>query len=188
MLDSITIQRLVPELRETYLEYFDNDAFADNAGWAGCYCYFPHANHGEQKWSVRSSAENRSAAASMIESGAMQGYLALIDGRPVGWCSANSRDRYTIFDGDERDPARIGVIACFVVAESQRGKGVATSLLAAAIDGFRAQGLDVVEAYPLPDASTSSANHFGPLAMYLRAGFEVVGKEDNNLVVRLGLV
>lgn len=183
----ITVEPLTPALRETYLDYFDTDAVADNAGWAGCYCYFPHADHAARKWNVRSSAENRSAAASMLESGTMHGYLAFAEGRPIGWCSANTRDIYTIFDSDPRDQSAIGVVACFVVAESHRGQGVARALLESAIAGFREQGIETVEAFPLEEAETAASNHFGPLSMYQRAGFKVVGKDGKNLVVRKSL-
>lgn len=180
----VTIRPLTPALRETYLAYFDTEAFTDNPDWAGCYCYFPHADHASGRWGVRSNEDNRNAAASLIAHETMRGYLAFVDEQPVGWCNANTRDRFTIFDSDDRDPASIGVIACFVVAESHRGKGVARALLAAAIDGFRDQGLSIVEAYPLPEAVSAKSNHFGPLAMYLAAGFEIAGKEDQNLIVR----
>ena len=180
----ITVRPLTPALRDTYLAYFDTEAFSDNPGWAGCYCCFPHADHASGRWGERSNEDNRYAASGLIESGTMRGYLAFFNEQPVGWCNANTRDRYTIFDSDDRDPASIGVIACFVVAESQRGKGVARALLAAAVDGFRAHGLRTVEAYPLPEASSAKANHFGPLSMYLAAGFEIVGKEDQHLIVR----
>ncbi|MEO8539822.1 MAG: GNAT family N-acetyltransferase [bacterium] len=180
----MTIRPLTPELRGAYLAYFDDGAFTDNPEWAGCYCYFPHADHASERWNVRSNDDNRTAAAAMIDSERMHGFLAFVDEQPAGWCNANTRASFTIFDGDGGDPTTIGTIACFVVAESHRGKGIARELLAAAVEGFRAQGLASVEAYPLPEATTTKANHFGPLSMYLAAGFEVVGQEDKNLIVR----
>lgn len=184
MSTEITIQPLTPALRDAYLAYFDGDAFADNAGWAGCYCYFPHADHSRRAWNVRSADENRASAGTFIDAGLMRGYLALVNGRPVGWCNANTRNHFTIFDIDSREQTQVGVIACFVVAQAHRGKGVARSLLNAAVEGFRADGVSLVEAYPLEEAATAAANHYGPLSMYLAAGFEIAGREGENLIVR----
>ena len=45
--------------------------------------------------------------------------------------------------------------------------------------------LGIAEAYPRPDASSAAANHFGPLAMYLAAGFAVHRTDgDGSVCVR----
>ena len=63
-----------------------------------------------------------------------------------------------------------------------RGQGVATALLHAACDGLRAQGLTIVEANPRTGTNSASANHYGPLAMYLAAGFVVDRESDDGSV------
>jgi GNAT superfamily N-acetyltransferase len=120
----------------------------------------------------------------MIQDGTMRGYIAYVAGEPVAWCNANVRDSYTMFDGDERDGSRIGVVACFVVAEGHRRQGIASRLLEAACAGFRRREITVVEAYPRPDTDSAAENHLGPLSMYLAAGFEAVGNEDSSVIVR----
>ncbi|MGH2631874.1 MAG: GNAT family N-acetyltransferase [Tepidiformaceae bacterium] len=45
---------------------------------------------------------------------------------------------------EERD---VKAVVCFVVAKPFRGRGIATRLLSAACDGFRARGVHTVEAW-----------------------------------------
>lgn len=180
----IQIRELAPGQAEDYLAFFDCDAFQDNPAWAGCYCFFPHAPHSRGQWNDQDSEHNRAAAAGLIARGEMRGYLAYDGEQPVGWCNANLRARYTILDPDERDPDAIGAIVCFVVAKPYRGRGIARRLLDAACAGFRQRGIRVVEAYPRADPDSEAANHFGPLAMYLAAGFERAGEEGESVVVR----
>jgi GNAT superfamily N-acetyltransferase len=181
---NIEIHPLSPGRRADYLEFFDHVAFAGNPKWANCFCYFPHADHAGKRWNVDDGATNRPAAAAMIDGGSMRGFLAYIDGQAVAWCNANILSNYTMFDEDERDPDTVGMIACFVVAESQRRKGIASALLEAACQGFKEAGITVVEAYPRPKADSAAENHLGPLSMYLAAGFEVVGEDGSILRVQ----
>ena len=91
-------------------------------------------------------------------------------------------------DEPEPEAARLGQIGCFVVAPARRHAGVAGALLRAACEGFRAQGLDWAEASPAPDAAGDAQNHFGPLAMFLAAGFTPHRSDDaGRLRVRLDL-
>lgn len=55
-------------------------------------------------------------------------------------------------------------------------------------EGLRAQGMRIAEAKPMKDAKTPAANHYGPLALYLSAGFSVVREDDDgNVFVRKAL-
>jgi GNAT superfamily N-acetyltransferase len=168
------IRKLCPELMQDFLHFFDGEAFADNPRWSFCYCQFLYVDHAKVDWQARTAQENRAAACDRIGSRQMEGYLAYRDGKPVGWCNAAPRTMMDAFS-DEPDPdtSRIGQIGCFVVAKSHRRSGVATSLLHAACAGLKAQGFAIAEALPVAKASTDAQNHFGPLQMYLAAGFQV---------------
>ena len=74
------------------------------------------------------------------------------------------------------------------MAKQHRGTGVATALLHAALEGLRSQGLAIAEATANPNAATDAENHYGPLPMYLKAGFTVhTTDEDGYVTVRLDL-
>jgi GNAT superfamily N-acetyltransferase len=186
MTQTIDIRPLTPQRLADFLDLFEKRAFKDNPKWLPCYCHFPHADHSRLVWQERSATENRAATCARIADETMTGWLAYSRGLAIGWCNAGPR-RFieNLFDEPEPLAEQIGAIACFVVAPDFRGQGVATALLDAACDGLRGRGFTWAEAYPRNAATGAAANHFGPLAMYTAAGFEVHGRDgDDGLKVR----
>lgn len=182
--DRILVRPLGPQLLDDYLRFFGSRAFSDNPRWAGCYCYFPLHDPDEKTWSRRSAGENRSAVAGCIRAGTAPGYLAYAADDVVGWCSAGPQPLYPLLrELAASDADRVGAIVCFVIAPDFRGRGVASALLRAACDGLRAQGMATVQAIPRKRASSAAENHYGPLAMYLAAGFSIVREDDDGSVV-----
>jgi GNAT superfamily N-acetyltransferase len=87
------------------------------------------------------------------------------------------------------DPGDDGVwsVPCFVVPRAHRRTGVATALLAAAVEHAAAAGARVVEAYPVATGSPGGAAGLYPGGeeMFRRAGFtEVRRPTPRRLVVR----
>jgi GNAT superfamily N-acetyltransferase len=184
----LTIRALSPTTLPDFLSYFDGAAFADNPGWAHCYCYFHHADREDPRWDTRSGAENRTAVCGLVTHGEMRGYLAYREGQVIGWCHAAPR---TLIPNLQKDPdlasddaKTTGAVVCFVVAKPHRGTGVATRLLDAALDGFRREGLAWAEAYPRRNAAGDAANYHGPLSLYTEAGFETVRELPGFWIVR----
>ncbi len=129
-------------------------------------------------------AVNKQRFHAVVESGAEPGLLAYRDGRPVGWVAVAPREEYTRI---KRSPVHrpvddvddVWAITCFFIHRDERGTGVATALLDAAVERCRQRGARVVEAYPsdpgddrLPDPEMWR----GSLAQFERAGFEVVAR------------
>lgn len=172
-----TIVPLTPDRAADYFDFFDHRAFCDNPFWASCYCVAFQFGGTMTEWEQRRDRENRALAAQFIADGTHQGFLAYVDNRVVGWCSANRRTMYrplavggTILPAD--DPA-IGTIICFMIAPPYRRHGLATQLLSAAIARFREWGCREVEAFPAK-ASPNAAHAFhGPRELYDAAGFTV---------------
>src|SRR4030095_4651286 len=99
---ALEIRPLGPARRDDYLELFEQRAFTDNLGWASCYCHFPHADHAAVEWSKRTRAAHRAAVCARIAAGRMSGWLAYVDGRPIGWCNAGPRTAVAgLFDEPE---------------------------------------------------------------------------------------
>jgi len=65
--------------------------------------------------------------------------------------------------------------------------GIEISLLEAACDGFREDGLRIAEAYPRPAADGDAADYHGPLALYLKAEFEPHRRLEELTIVRKAL-
>lgn len=185
----IDIRPLQPGTLPDFLRLFDGDAFADNPAWAFCYCQCFHEDHAVVHWPSRTAQENRQQACQRVASGAMQGLLAYLDGRPVGWCSAGPRRLYRALDNEPTpDADAVGAIMCFLVAPNHRGQGIASALLEAACESLRAQGLRYAEANPRPAATKDAEQHFGPLSMYLAAGFSIHRTDsDGSVYVRRDL-
>lgn len=185
----IEIHPLSPARLADFLRFFDGEAFGDNPGWSFCYCQCFYEDHSRVVWKDRTAVQNRALACERAADGRMQGHLAYADGQVAGWCNAAPRRLVHALDDEPvADADQVGSIVCFLVAPPYRGRGVSKALLAAACEGLRAQGLRIAEAYPRPNASTPAENHFGPLPMYLAAGFTVHQTDsDGNVVVRKAL-
>lgn len=177
---------LTPERLPDYLDFFDHRAFTDNPRWAGCYCYFPLHDPAKTEWQQRSGPENRAAVTACAQAGTARGILAYREGRVVGWCNAGPWSQFPMLrELPQADPDSVGVIFCFVVEPGHRRQGVARALLDAACESFRAAGLQAAQAKPSRHAEGAAANHLGPLALYLEAGFVVVAElPDGDVIVR----
>lgn len=188
---TVEIVPLTPDRAHLFFELFDGEGFADNPGWSGCYCRFYHYDHEGGDWENEPAADNRTDACHLIADGTMRGWIALEGQRPVGWLNAGRKDGYRAFCGDDvpgKASDATGIITCFLVAPSARGKGVARQLLETALEGFRAQGLSWVEAKPAKSPETAASNYHGPLSMYLKHGFEMAGDfSEYQHLVRMAL-
>ncbi len=180
-MSEFAVKELTRSLRDDFLFFFDNVAFADNPEWADCYCSLYH-------FANREKAETRRLASSLIEDDSIHGFLAYDSGKPVGWCNAARRASYPTLHwlmGPGPDKAeRVGAILCFVVASSHRNKGIASHLLNAACQKFSQEGLEFAEAYPVKKPKSAAWNFPGPLSMYLKNGFTTHRDADWYLVVR----
>jgi GNAT superfamily N-acetyltransferase len=180
---TVTVQTLSPKFQTDFLRFFDGSAFSDNPKWSSCYCQCFYEDHSVVKWSERTAPENRAIACERIQNQSMQGYLAFIDGMPVGWCNAAQRNLLHALDDEPTpDSQHIGTILCFLVEPSHRSNGIARLLLEAACDGLRKQGMHVAEANPRTSSTSAAENHFGPLKLYLSSGFAVYREDDDGSV------
>jgi GNAT superfamily N-acetyltransferase len=88
----------------------------------------------------------------------------------------------------QRDAAGVWTVGCLFVREDQRRRGVATALLAGAIQSAADAGARALEAFPRSDLDVAAAAlMMGPLALFVRAGFEVVHEFAPYPVLRLEL-
>ena len=174
---------LTPDRLPDFLRFFDGDAFADNPTWSSCYCQCFYEDHARIAWSARTASENRARACDRTADGTMRGFLAYVGDEVVGWCNAAPRPLLHALDDEPvPDADEIGFVVCFVVRPQFRRRGIARALLAGACDGLRAQGLRIAEANPRVGATTDGDHHFGPLSLYLAAGFTVEREHDDGSV------
>ena len=118
------------------------------------------------------------------------GYLAYVDGAPVGWVQAGPRDdlpKIAETFSLAPDPDA-WAISCFMVLRPYRGQGVAHRVFAAAIDDIRARGAGAVEGYPLHGTGHAAEEVWtGPESLYVAAGFTERDRGPRRAVYRLEL-
>jgi len=170
-----------------WLRFFDHDGLAGNPDWAACYCLEPHVpappEQPERAW-----RESRATMARRLKEGTTFGYLAYIDGQPVGWVNASSRSDYGLYrlvDREGPEPRSVVGVSCFVVAPPFRRHGVASALLDRVIADAPARGASWVEAYPHNEPERSDAGHFrGLRSMYEARGFRPIEVREKDTVMR----
>jgi GNAT superfamily N-acetyltransferase len=192
----IRVERLNAARRDDFLGFFDHErgpAFADNPGWAKCYCHFYHVPKAI-RWPSLDAAANRTAMAARIEASEMDGFLAYAGREVVGWLNAQPLSklphcaaRMGIILPPLSVPAHeVAAIVCFVITPTWRRRGVARALLDGALASLTARGLRLVDAFPWKaGASTDPTDHYhGPLSLFLAAGFTPISDEERLTVVR----
>ena len=193
---AIVIAPLRPEQAGDFLRFFDHErgvAFADNPQWAKCYCHYYQVPK-SIRWASLSAPQNRTAMQARIEVGEMEGFLAYDSGEVIGWVNAQPRHKLP------HCFARLGIsptplacapfeaaaIVCFVIAPTQRRRGIARALLRGAIESLGARGSKLVDAFPFKsgDSELAADHYHGPLPIFLDAGFSVLSEHKDVTVVR----
>ena len=205
----IIIKRLTPDLLKDYLDFFDHRTFSDGSPFYPCYCSaFNMSRESIQSEFFRQAERNgggsegwkkalRDSAIRLVTNGGIEGYLAYDRDIAVGWCNANDRLNYCRvgeFDLSSVPPdepcedcpckGQIKSVVCFEIAPEYRGRGIAALLLEAVCQDALAEGYAVVEAYPVKDEGLQGLAFTGPRRLYEKAGFRVVSRKGNTLVMR----
>jgi GNAT superfamily N-acetyltransferase len=121
------------------------------------------------------------------------GLVAYRDAEPVGWCAAGPRRRYarvlrapTLKQRDRTEDNSVWLVPCFFIRQGVRHEGVATALLAAAVDLARERGAPAIEGFPLAGTKTRSGGSdfmTGVEAIFAAAGFLPVQRPSTNRVI-----
>ena len=143
----------------------------------GCWCMWWRQRSGD-------AARNKRALQTIVGEGREPGLLAYEDGVAVGWLSLGPREEFAQLMRSSKyrpqsDEPAVWSIVCFYVHASARHRGVAETLLDAALDHARARGATSVEAYP-----HLRGDYMGSPKLFERAGFRVVREVEPRLVVR----
>jgi GNAT superfamily N-acetyltransferase len=175
--NDLAVEPVTPECWPDLAQLFGGPGDA-----AGCWCMWFRVP--TKTFSASGRAGNRAAMETRVAAGDEPGLIAYEDGVPVGWVSvAPRRDFVRIETNAERgEISEEGVwsVVCFFIAPGRRGEGIASALLASAIDHARAHGARVLEAYPIDrDRPISNGDAYtGVPSLYAKAGFREVGRFD----------
>jgi GNAT superfamily N-acetyltransferase len=178
--ETLDIRLVTPDRLDDLAGLFDQPG---DPKW--CWCASFHIA-GSVK--ARPRDENRAVLTERTLQGPSPGLLGYRDGRVIGWVSVAPRASYRKLarsdfapagDPDGADPSAAWSIVCFVVDRKERGRGLARRLLDAAVAHAREGGARTIEAYaidPGAERIPTPIAYGGTIAMFLDAGFHVVGQ------------
>jgi len=159
--------------------------FGANGAYSGCWCMYLRESAAEfEACCPDGGGANRRRLHALVKRGRVPGLIGYRRGRPVGWVSVSPRGDYVrlqrspVHKPIDEEPG-VWSIACFFVARSARGSGVADALLEGALRYAKEQGARVVEGYPIDPAGArkpAAEMWRGSVDQFLRARFEVAAR------------
>jgi flavin reductase (DIM6/NTAB) family NADH-FMN oxidoreductase RutF/GNAT superfamily N-acetyltransferase len=192
---NIEIRKLTEDRAGDYLHFFDVTPHSTGKDEHRCYCVcWAGEDCGGRDFTT--AEKRRAVAAEYIKSGALQGYLAYIGHKVVGWCNANAKsDCYDCLswkmfmqDIKKDEPGiRVKSVFCYAVAPEMRRKGIAAQLLSRVCDDAAEDGFDFVEAYPNRLFVSEEDDFIGTVGMYEKAGFEPFYEAGGKIIMRKNL-
>ncbi len=135
-------------------------------------------------WDRGRGEGNKRGLEAYVKGGSVPGLIAYDRGEPVGWIAIEPREAYPRLERSRIlarvDGAAVWSITCFFVDRSQRGEGLAATLVRAALRHARAGGASAVEAYPVePRREVPDSRMYTGAASTFRAlGFREVARRS----------
>jgi GNAT superfamily N-acetyltransferase len=168
----LTVHPLTPELWPAL-----EDLFGEHGAVNGCWCMYWRIGSEYRK---RPREANKTAFREVVNTGPPPGLLAFDGDKAVGWCQLTPRDALPWLDRTWRlkrvDEVPVWSLSCFYIRKGYRKQGVASALIAAALDAAERAGAPALEAYPLDANLTPSTSHTGYVSTFERAGFKIVAR------------
>jgi ribosomal protein S18 acetylase RimI-like enzyme len=171
--------------------------FGTRGAAAHCWCQFDRMP--VSQFQTLDDAHRRALLQTELQHWPAPGVIATLEGERVGWCSVAPRSQFsrlraaatTSSAATAADDPSVWSVTCFVVRPGFRRRGVATALLAGAVEHARSGGAGWLEAYPV-DATGRKASaadlYRGALSLFRNAGFEIVARpRPGRAIVRLEL-
>lgn len=154
----------------------------------GCWCMYPRLTDAQLRElpGTGSASQRKRDAMTKLARGRAPGLLAFEGDAPVGWIAIAPRSEFGRIEASRATPRvddiDVWVIPCVTVSKTARGRGVALTLIQAAVAYARENGAPAVEAYPRAGtARTGDDNaYFGTEPLFRRAGFEVIREPLKN--------
>lgn len=125
--------------------------FGENGACGGCWCM--HWKLRGKAYSENKGEGNRQMQKSVVDAKIIPGLLAYSEGYPIAWVAVEPRSQYPRLAHSRVlapiDDQEVWSITCLFVDKKHRRKGIAVTLLQAAVDHAQAHGAKIVEGYPI---------------------------------------
>jgi GNAT superfamily N-acetyltransferase len=143
-----------------------------------------------ERWDDLKGAPAKRRMRQLVTSGKALGAIAFAGKEPVGWIAYGPRRDFPRLDRAPTlacaDPERVWSLPCFFIKAGWRDQGVASLLLAHALERLRKRGAEVAEGYPvnlqpgqrLPNAFAWT----GTRGLFAQAGFGLAGPGSTSKV------
>lgn len=190
----IEVKKLSPKRAKDYFEFFETVAHMDNPNEDKCYCVNWVSTNHSQKPDFSSPEKRKALAEIYIDQDSLQGYLAYSGGKVVGWCNTNTKSEcmecmgwksyMTDIPVDQSKDHKIKSIYCFAIAPHMKRKGIASQLLKTIMKEAKADGFIGIEVFPLKASKDNFMAFMGPIGLYKKNGFEIVGETKRDYIMR----
>lgn len=192
---NLKIKKLMPEMVNEYLHFFDNTPHDDGKPENICYCINWCAENDYNRVDDPQRTERKYLAQEYIKRGTLQGYLAFMNGEIVGWVNVNTKHEcsacygYTHYLTDINElpyqkNEKVKSIFCFVIAPSMKRKGIATKLIEFICQDASRDGYDFVEAYPYKQNDNEYLYYVGLTSLYEKCGFTTYMETKSRYIMR----
>jgi GNAT superfamily N-acetyltransferase len=162
--------------------------FGEGGDPKSCWCMFWRIR--SKDWSFANTRATRDGFHRLVDEGRdpAPGLLAYRKGgaTPVGWVSVAPRDEYERLTNSrvrpKIDDVPVWSVVCFVVSKRERGQGLTSLLLDAAMAYAVDHGAPGLEAYPVDPGDgrvPAALGYTGLLSTFEAAGFRVVHEIDS---------
>src|SRR5688572_8470123 len=136
------------------------ELFGPRGAVAGCWCMWWRLS--AKAWEQKADEPNRRTLRKLVDSGEQPGLLAYRDGNPVGWVSIAPREQFPRIEPSRVlgpvDDEKVWSVVCFYIHRKERGSGVGSALLNAAVDAAARRGARIVEGYPVDPRGGKTSN------------------------------
>lgn len=153
--------------------------FGAKGACGGCWCMLWRAEYGGARFDADKGEANRTRFAALVAANRVHGCIAFRAEQPIGWLSVGRKEEFPYFQRSRSLASATlpgtWAVTCFFIRPSERGVGVATALLKAAVEYAAAAGAAALEGYPVAPRSARIPAAFawtGVPALFLSAGFE----------------
>jgi len=159
--------------------------FGENGACGGCWCMWWRQTRAE--FDKKHGAANRRAMKRIVESGQVPGVLGYEGEKVIGWASVAPREQFASLERSpvlrRIDETSVWSLVCLFVDRSERGRGVAESLVRCACDYAFSEGAPAVESYPVEPRGrrlAAASSFMGTPELFIRAGFKECGRPSKS--------
>jgi GNAT superfamily N-acetyltransferase len=177
----LTFAPLSPENWGRFVELF-----GEKGACGGCWCMYFRLGKQEFREGTKNGV-NKERMEKVVSDGKPAGIMAFMDDKAIAWAAFAPRADFSRFERSRVhkpiDDTRVWSIPCLFVDRKYRKQGVSVALLAGVIEYARANGIDVLEAYPVVPAGGNLPDTFAYYGLYTafeKAGFRIVDQTSKN--------